>query len=247
MNLHGRVALVTGATGGLGQHFVTALASEGAAVVVHYKSKQQKAQDMVHRLHSVEANAIAVRADVGVEKDVQQMVKETIESFGRIDILINNAGISRNAISWKMSSTMWHEVLKVNLTGVFYCAKAVLPYMRKAEWGRIINMTSVVAQVGVPGTAAYAASKAGIIGLTKTVAREVITRGITVNCLALGYFREGMFLTLSEDTQQAIVSQIPMGRLGEPSEVVSAIKFLCSEEAGYITGQVINLNGGLYM
>ena len=247
MNLHGRVALVTGATGGLGQHIVTALSSEGAAVVVHYKTREQKAQDMVHRLHRAKASAIAVRADVCVEEDVQQMVKETIESFGRIDVLINNAGISRDALSWRMSSAMWHEVLEVNLTGVFYSTKAVLPYMREAKWGRIINMTSVVAQMGVPGTAAYAASKAGIIGLTKTVAREVITRGITVNCLALGYFREGMFLALREEIQQAIVSQIPMGRLGEPSEVAVAIKFLCSEETGYITGQVINLNGGLYM
>ena len=247
MGLEGKVALVTGASGDLGYHFTWGLAQDGARVVIHYHQNADQADKLKAELLARGYDAMTVQADVSQEDEVQRMVDEVRAIFGAIDILVNNAGISRDGVTWKMSKRTWDDVLRVNLTGAFFCSRAMLPAMREKRWGRIVNITSVVAQMGVPGTPAYAASKAGLIGFTKTLAREVVSRGITVNCLALGYFEAGVLHGLSEEIQQRILAQIPMKRFGDPDEVVHALLFLCHEHAGYITGQVINVNGGIYM
>ncbi len=242
-----KVAIITGASGGMGRVLAVELGEAGASVVIHYLTNEEAASRLVSKIRERGGKATRVQADVTNPSEVESMVRRTLDTFGRVDILINNAGINRDAISWKMDERAWSQVLEVNLTGAFLCAKAVLPTMRQQQWGRIINISSVVAQIGVPGAAAYAASKAGLIGLTKTLAREVIRKGITVNCLALGYFSAGLMLTLAPEIQDRILSQIPMGRLGEPEEVTHVVRFLCDERASYITGQVISINGGLYM
>jgi 3-oxoacyl-[acyl-carrier protein] reductase len=185
--------------------------------------------------------------DVSNEDNVKEMVNNAIERFGTIDILINNAGIFKDAITWKMEKSAWDEVISTNLTGAFLCAKHVLPIMRARGWGRIVNISSIVGQVGVPGTCNYAAAKSGLFGLTKTIARECANKNITVNCVALGYFESGMNLRLPEEIRNNILNQIPMKRFGKPEEAASLVLFLCTEEAGYITGQIIHVNGGLYM
>ncbi len=247
MSVEDRVAIVTGATGGMGQHLVRALCEEGAAVVIHYLHREQEANALVKEMDACGHRVLAVQANVANEADVARLVNETIGEFDRVDILINNAGISRDGISWKMDSIAWQEVLDTNLTGAFYTTKAVLPFMRETQWGRIINISSVVAQTGVPGTAAYAASKAGLMGLTRAVASEVASRNISVNCLALGYFDVGLIEQLSEQMKDEILSRIPAGHLGAPGTVSEAVLYLCSEAARFVTGQVINLNGGLFM
>ena len=247
MKLEGKVALVTGASGGLGYHFSWGLAQDGARVVIHYHRNADQAGKLKAELLARGYDAMTVQADVSQEDDVQCMVDRVRMTFGAVDILVNNAGISRDGVTWKMNERTWDDVLLVNLKGPFLCSKAVLPAMREKRWGRIINITSVVAQMGVPGTPAYTASKAGLIGFTKTLAREVATKGVTVNCLALGYFDVGLLHRLSDEVQQRILTQIPMRRFGDPAEVVHALLFLCHEHAGYITGEVINLNGGIYM
>ena len=247
MELEDRVAIVTGATGGLGQYLVRDLSRHGAAVMVHFRHREQEAASLVQEFGDRGVRAIACRADVADETDVRRVVDMAVGAFGRVDILINNAGVSRNSVSWKMDSDDWYEVLNTNLTGTFFMTKAVLPYMRKAEWGRIINIGSVVAQIGVPGTSAYAASKAGVIGLTRVVAREVASIGITVNCLALGYYEAGMIGTLPPQVLADLVKQVPVQRLGKPDTIAATVRYLCSEEAGFVTGQVINLNGGQFM
>lgn len=245
--MQGRVAIVTGASGGLGQVLATELGKAGACVVVHYCTNEPGASHVADQVVAGGGKAIKARADVANESEVEAMVRLTLDTFGRVDILINNAGVSRDAMAWKMEQATWSQVMEVNLTGAFLCTRAALPVMRKQEWGRIINISSIVAQTGMAGTAAYTASKAGLIGLTKTIAREVARKGITVNCLALGYFSAGLMLTLPPDVQQAILVKIPMGRLGDPQELVHAVRFLCDERAAYVTGQVLSLNGGLYM
>jgi 3-oxoacyl-[acyl-carrier protein] reductase len=242
-----RVVLITGASGGLGQVLAVECARAGATIVAHYHDHQMQAEAVTSRIREWGGLATAVQADVTDMSRVESMVHNVVDRFGRVDILVNNAGITRDAISWKPAEESWSEVLRVNLTGAFLCAKAVLPVMRQQQWGRIINISSVVAQTGMPGTAAYAASKAGLAGLTKTLAREAAPKGVTVNCLALGYFRVGLIRTVSRELRDQIVSQIPLGRLGEPEEVAHAVRFLCDDRAAYITGQVLNVNGGLYM
>ncbi len=245
--LSGKTALITGATGGLGKHIVRGLSDHGAACVVHYAHREREATALAETLRTEGRQALALRANVADESEVRRMASEVMDAFGRIDILVNNAGISRDGLSWKMDAKDWNEVLNVNLAGPFYTIKAVLPHMRSAGWGRIINIGSVVAQMGVPGTAAYAASKAGLMGLTRVIAREVASKNITVNCLALGYFNAGLIDTLSPEIQKEIASQIPVRHLGKPETVAEMIGYLCSDSAEYITGQVINLNGGLFM
>jgi len=245
--LTGKVALVTGATGGLGQHFVRMLSENGAAVVVNFRDRETEARQLVDSMRESGRRAMACCADVSREADVCRMLDDVNRELGPVSVLINNAGISRNAMSWKMTSDVWNDVIGTNLSGVFYMTKAVLPGMREAAWGRVINISSVVAQVGVPGTVAYAASKAGIVGLTRTIAREVISRNITVNTLMLGYFQVGVIETLTEEMQQSIVQQIPAGRLGEPRAAVDAVQYLCSDGAAYVTGQAISVNGGMFM
>lgn len=245
--LEDRVAIVTGATGGLGRHIVRGLGDAGATCVIHYAHRAREASALEEELRAMGLRAMSCRADVADEPEVQRMVSGVIDAFGRVDILINNAGISRDGLSWKLEASAWSEVLATNLTGSFHTIKAVLPHMRGAEWGRIINISSVVSQVGVPGTAAYAASKAGLAGLTRVVAGEVAAKQITVNCLALGYFNAGLIETLTPEARQAVTGQIPVRQLGEPDAVAQAIRYLCSDGAAYLTGQVIHLNGGLFM
>ena len=191
--------------------------------------------------------AIAVQADVGDIVQVDKMFQKLITEYGRIDILINNAAIYEDSTVWNMSPEIWEKVIRNDLTSVFNCTKFATKYMREQRNGRIINISSVVGLTGVFGTANYAAAKAGIFGLTKTVAKEVATRNITVNALTFGYFEAGMLVRLPEDVQEFILKQIPMRRWGKPNEAVQTAMFLASEGAGYITGQIINVNGGYYM
>lgn len=247
--LSGKVAFVTGAVGGLGQAQVDALAAEGANIVINYRNKPdraQKAQALIKELtEKYGGDHIAVAGEVSSEDDVQAMVKEIIAHYGKIDILVNNAGISINHVTWDFPKEDWEKVIGVNLNGVFFCMKAVLPYMREKRYGRIINMSSVVGITGARGTAAYTATKAAVIGLTKTTAREVATRGITVNCVAPGYIDAGIIADVSaEYLQSQVIPSIPMARLGEASDIARAVVYLASDDAKYITGEILRVDGG---
>lgn len=247
--LTGKVAFVTGAVGGLGQAQVDALAAEGANIVINYRNKPdraQKAQALIDQLkEKYGGDHIAVAGEVSSEEDVQSMVKEIIAHYGKIDILVNNAGISINHVTWDFPKEDWEKVIGVNLNGVFFCMKAVLPYMREKRYGRIINMSSVVGITGARGTAAYTATKAAVIGLSKTAAREVATRGITVNCVAPGYIDAGIIADVSQEYLQGqVIPTIPMGKLGEASDIARAVVYLASDDAKYITGEVLRVDGG---
>lgn len=247
MELKGKVAIVTGSSRGLGKAIAIKLAEAGADILVNYKANAEKARMTVEAILHIGGQAAAFRADVTSEDETRKMFEFVLSKFGKLDILVNNAGISKDAVSWKMPIDVWDEVIKTNLYGPFICTKFALEHMRKQQTGRIINVVSVVGQVGLAGTSAYAASKAGLIGFTKSVAKEVVLSGITVNALGLGYFNEGIMLTLPSHIQDTILSQIPMRKLGTPDSLGEVVVFLCSEAAYYITGQVINVNGGYYM
>jgi 3-oxoacyl-[acyl-carrier protein] reductase len=247
MPLRDQVAIVTGGSRGLGRHIALALAREGAHVVLAYARHDDLAHQVRQEIEALGRRALAIRADVAAEADVQAMVERSLGEFRRIDMLVNNAGVSIDGVSWKLSQDDWQRVIDVNLTGAFLCMKHVLPAMRERQYGRIVNIASVVGQTGVAGTAAYAASKSALFGLTKTIAREVARRGITVNALALGYINEGMLHTLPPEQRDRLLEAIPMGRFGEASDVTSAVRFLCGPEAGYITGAILSINGGYYM
>ena len=232
-----KVILITGASGGMGNALAELLTTENN-LALHYNTNQVILN---------ESDTIAhFQADLTQESEVEQMISAVLKRFGRIDVLINNAGISKSAMSWKTDADAWRETMAVNLDAAFYMSKAVIPYMRAQKSGRIINISSVVAQTGFVGTAAYAASKAGLIGLTKTLSKELIGAGITVNVLALGYFNVGMINDVPDDLQQIVVDSIPAKKLGSPETVYKTIEWLLTPEAGYITGQTINLNGGMY-
>lgn len=247
MRLKDKVCIVTGSSRGIGKGIATALAEEGAKVVINYKSQgdaaKKTADEITEKFHT---DLEIVKADVSNEEDVVAMVKKTKERFGTIDILVNNAGVFKDSTIWNMDKNFWDDVISTNLTGVFLCTKHAIPLMREKNWGRIINISSVVGQIGTFGASNYAASKAGVFGFTKAVAKEVARRNITVNCIALGYVETGMNLRLPEELRQEILQQIPMKRFGKVEEVAGSVVFLCSEEAAYITGQVIHLNGGYY-
>ena len=247
MKLENRIALVTGASRGIGRAIALALAKEGADVIVNYASSAEAAKEVVSEIKALGRKAIALKFDVASFDEVQNAVKEAEENFGPIDILVNNAGITRDTLLMRMKEEDWDKVLGVNLKGAFNCSKAVIQGMMKRRFGRIINISSVIAFSGNPGQTNYAAAKAGLIGLTKSLAREVATRGITVNAVAPGYIETDMTAKIPEKIKQAILAQIPMGRVGKAEEVAPAVVFLASEEASYITGAVIHVNGGLYM
>lgn len=247
--LNGKVAFVTGAVGGLGQEQARALAAEGANVVINYRNKPdraEKAAELVQKLTGeFGGDHLAVPGEISVEADVQDMVGKIIAHYGKIDILINNAGISINNVTWNFPKEDWDKVLAVNLTGTFLCMKTVLPHMREKKYGRIINMASVVGITGARGTAAYTATKAAVIGLTKTTAREVATRGIIVNCIAPGYINAGLIADVTpEYLEKEVIPTIPMGRLGDASDIARAAVFLASDDAKYITGEVLRVDGG---
>lgn len=245
MDLTNKVSIITGASGGLGRIFCKHLAEAGAHVVINYKSNKNKAQEIYNIVTSLGRNALIVQGDISSEADAVNLAKRTFEKFGKIDILINNAGISVDAPSWKMSGKVWDKVIRTNLYGTFNATKAVLPTMRKKESGRIINISSVAGSLGVFGTSAYSSSKAGIFGFTRTVAIEVVKKGITVNAVALGYFDAGMFHSLNPDIRETIIKKIPIGKPGNPDHLAEFIIFLASDSANYITGQVIYIDGGV--
>jgi len=247
MILSNQVAIVTGATGGLGQAIATGLAREGAAVVVNYARSAEKAEALVSRLSEMGAAALAVQADVSTAEGAEALVKAALDRFGRVDILVNNAGINRDTLLMRMKESDWDSVLDTNLKGAFLCIKAVTRSMMKARSGRIINIGSVAGLAGNPGQANYSAAKAGLIGLTRSVARELGSRNITVNCVAPGAIDAGMLLELNEQQRESFLRQIPLERFGRPEDVAAAVVFLAGPGGAYITGQTIAVDGGLTM
>ena len=240
-----RVALVTGASRGIGAAIACRLARSGASVGVNFHSSRDAAISVVDDIQSNGGEAILVQGDVSQEAFAEAAVKQVVDKWSRIDILINNAGINRDRLLLRMSPEDWDQVLDVNLRGAFLCTKYAMPSMIKHRSGRVVNISSVVGVSGNPGQSNYAAAKAGLIGFTKAMAREVASRSVTVNAVAPGYVTTGMVEDLSEDTRQKILGRIPMGRFGTAWDVAEAVSFLCSESAGYITGQVLTVDGGL--
>ncbi len=244
-NLEGHVALVSGGSRGIGRGIALRLAREGVKVGVNYNTGAAQAREVVEEITSADGEAIALQADVSDQSQVTDMVGSLLEKWERIDILVNNAGIRKDRLLMRMTTEEWDSAINVNLKGAFFCTKAVLPHMARQRRGRIINMSSVVGVAGNPGQANYSASKAGLIGLTKTVAKEMARRNITANALAPGYIITAMVEELSEELQAQVLARVPMGRLGTPADIAGLVAFLCSDEAGYITGQVIRVDGGL--
>lgn len=247
MNLTGKVALVTGASRGIGQATAIELAKAGADVVVNFIGNEAVAQETVEKIEALGRKAIKIKANVGDADDVQAMVDEAIATFGHIDILVNNAGITRDGLLIRMKDSDWDEVLNINLKGVYLVTKAVAKLMVKQRAGRIINMTSVSGVTGNVGQANYAAAKAGVIGFTKTCAKELAARGITVNAVAPGFIETAMTDVLPEKIKEGIAATVPFGRMGQSEEIASVVTFLASDFASYITGQVLNVDGGMVM
>lgn len=243
--LEGQVALVTGASRGIGRAIALALAAEGAKVVVNYASSRAAADEVVEEIAAAGGEAIALQADVSQAEEVDSLVQQTIEKFGRLDVLVNNAGITRDTLLLRMKPEEWQAVIDLNLTGVFLCTRAASKLMLKQRSGRIINIASVTGQMGNPGQANYSAAKAGVIGFTKTVAKELASRGITANAVAPGFIETDMTSDLKADE---ILKFIPLGRYGKPEEVAGMVRFLAADSAAaYITGQVFNVDGGMVM
>ncbi|MBE0481014.1 MAG: 3-oxoacyl-[acyl-carrier-protein] reductase [Dehalococcoidia bacterium] len=246
MNLCEKVALVTGGGQGIGREIALAFAEHRANVVVS-DINPDTAANTASEVAGKEVKSLAVRADITNLEDVNRMVSESMSAMGRIDILVNNAGITRDTLMLRMSATDWDQVLTTNLKGAFLCTQAVIRFMMKQRWGRIINIASVVGMVGNVGQANYAAAKAGLIGLTKTTAREFGSRGITANAVAPGFIDTEMTRKLSDASKEEFLRQIPLGHSGTPKDVAHAVLFLASDEAGYITGQVLRVDGGMVM
>jgi 3-oxoacyl-[acyl-carrier protein] reductase len=246
MSLSGRVALVTGASQGIGRACALRLAKEGAAVAVAARN-QEKLNELVTEITAAGGKASAFPLDVGDEEQIKSVVKGAIGQFGKIDILVNNAGITRDQLVMRMKRSDWDAVLQTNLTSAYLCIQQVIGSMLRQRWGRIINITSVFGQMGQAGQANYAASKAGLIGLTMAIAREVGSRNITCNAIAPGFIETAMTAVLGDEFKQNAVKQIPLGRVGSPEDIAAAVAFLASDDASYITGHVLNVNGGMLM
>ncbi len=244
--LDGQVAIVSGASRGIGRAVAKELAEWGAAVVVNYFQSQEQAEALVGELTTAGCRAIAVRAGVGHPDDVQAMVQRTLDEFGQIDILVNNAGVNRDRTLRRMSTDEWLEVINTDLNSAFYCTSAVLPHMIERTYGRIINMSSIIGQMGNVGQSNYAAAKAGLIAFTKSAAQELARYNITVNAMCPGFIETDMVIALTDEVKQALLSRIPIGRFGRPEEVAAFVRFLVTE-GDWITGQQFNPNGGMYM
>lgn len=244
--LDGQVALVTGASRGIGAVVAQRLAQDGAKVAVNYQASATAAAAVVAAINTAGGDAIALPTDVSQEAAAQALVQQTLEQWGRLDILVNNAGITRDRLLLRMTPQDWDEVLQVNLRGAFLCTKYVMPHLIRRRQGRVVNMSSVVGLSGNPGQANYAAAKAGLIGFTKAVAREVASRNITVNALTPGFIDTGgMVEQLTAEARQQVLARIPMARFGSADDVAAAVAFLCGPGAGYITGQTLTIDGGM--
>ena len=243
--LEGKIALVTGAAKGIGRAIALALAADGATVVVNYNGSKERAEQVVEEIKALGADGMAYQCNVADTAATADMVKEVIKTYGKLDILVNNAGITRDNLIMKMIEEDFDAVIDANLKGCFNTIKAVSRQMLKQRAGRIINITSVSGILGNAGQANYAASKAGIIGLTKTMARELASRGITVNAVAPGFVDTDMTQVLPENVKEAATAQIPLGRFGKPEDIANMVAYLASEKASYITGQIISVDGGM--
>jgi 3-oxoacyl-[acyl-carrier protein] reductase len=247
MNLQGKVAVVTGASRGIGRAIALELARRGASVVVNYRSSVDAANQVVEAIEQEDGQAVAVQADVGDLEQAGQLIQAAIDTFDGIDILVNNAGTTRDQLLMLMSEEDWDVVLRTNLKGVFNCCKAAARKMMRQRSGRIVNVSSVSGIAGQGGQTNYAASKAGVIGFTKSLAKELGSRGVTVNAVAPGFVLTRLTEDLSEDLKQRAVEATPLGRMGEPEEIAHAVAFLASDLASYITGEVLTVDGGLVM
>ncbi|CAN5394800.1 3-oxoacyl-[acyl-carrier-protein] reductase [soil metagenome] len=242
-----RVVLLTGASGGLGKEIAYALANAGFQIALNFQHQSAEANELIAGFKNISSQCKSFPCDLTQENAVQEMVEAVYQHFGRIDIVINNAGISFSGMSWKQKLEDWDKIFAINVTAPFLVCKNAIPKIREQEHGRIINISSIVAHRPLVGTSAYAASKAALEGFTKAQAVELSRFGITANCIAPGYFNTGMIRAIDETLKEELIQTIPAGRLGNASELVSCILYLCSEGADYITGQTIQLNGGLYL
>ena len=240
-------ALVTGASRGIGRSIALQLASEGYNVALNYAGNKEKAEEVVSEIKELGVDAFAIQANVANGDEVKAMIKEVVAQFGAIDVLVNNAGITRDNLLMRMKEQEWDDVIDTNLKGTFNCIQKVTPQMLRQRSGAIINLSSVVGAVGNPGQANYVATKAGVIGLTKSAARELASRGITVNAVAPGFIVSDMTDALNDDLKEQMLQQIPLARFGQDTDIANTVAFLASDKAKYITGQTIHVNGGMYM
>lgn len=247
MNLAGKSALVTGASRGIGREIALELARQGANVAVNFAGSEAKANEVVDEIKALGRDAFTVKCDVSNSEEVNEMVKDTIDRFGKLDILVNNAGITKDNLLMRMKEEEWDDVININLKGVFLCTKAVTRQMMKQRVGRIINIASIVGVSGNPGQANYVAAKAGVIGLTKTTAKELASRNITVNAVAPGFITTDMTDKLTEEIKAEMLKQIPLARLGEPKDIAKVTAFLASDDSAYMTGQTLHIDGGMVM
>jgi len=245
--LTGKVALVTGASRGIGRAIALTLAEAGADVAVNYAGSEAAAAEVVALIEAMGRKAVKVKADVSSTQEVEGMFKLVLETFGKLDILVNNAGITRDNLIMRMKEDEFDQVIATNLKGVFNCVKAATRPMMKQRSGRIINISSVVGVLGNPGQANYVAAKAGVIGMTKATAKELASRGITVNAVAPGFIETDMTDKLPEEMRTQLLQQIPLAKLGQPEDIAKAVRFLASDDASYMTGQTIHVDGGMYM
>lgn len=247
MTLVGKLALVTGGSRGIGRAIALKLAENGADVAINYAGNTAAAEEVKAAIEQMGRKALLIQCSVADTDGVQAMVNQVVKELGRLDILVNNAGITRDGLLMRMKEADWDDVMNTNLKGVYNCSKAVMRTMMKQKSGRIVNMASVVGEMGNAGQANYAAAKAGVIGFTKSLAKEVASRGITVNAIAPGFIATDMTRVLSDDQKAEMARTIPLGRAGQPEDVANAVLFLASEGAAYITGQVLNVDGGMVM
>lgn len=245
--LQGQTAVVTGASRGIGRAIALELARHGANIVVNYAGSEAKAEEVVKAVQELGVKAVKIQANVSLEEDVKQLMKQTVKEFCSVDILVNNAGITKDNLLMRMKEDEFDQVIQTNLKGTFLCTKAVTRQMMKQKSGRIINVASIVGVSGNPGQANYVAAKAGVIGLTKTTAKELASRNILVNAVAPGFISTDMTDQLSEEQKESLLKIVPLERFGKPEDVARVIRFLASEDANYITGQTIHIDGGMVM